>query len=372
MDLNQLEYFLRVAELGSINRAAKELGLSQPALSRSLSQLEHDLGQQLVVRCRTGITITEAGSILASRGLALLREAGAIREELANDPAGRVVVGMPAALRHLVTLPALQMMRSTSPGTAVRVHEGFNVFLRDMLKHGLLDIAVIAMEQVSDASIAPEMLVREPLVLVRSAKLAAPHDPARIEDVVEFPLALPGRPNAVRGIVDRAIRECRLTAEGSARAREPGALSGIRPMRAGRTDGDAEIRARGKGHRRHARSSHRRARASLGVCACIASDSTWRRSAGSRASSIAPSRMPSAAERGRAHPLSNDAPSLHRNSKNGSMMFGESASRARNSNSCQVLYVGHARRAGSDDFSCMFGDPDFRIECPPDAGSPSH
>src|SRR5262245_48185516 len=70
MDLNQLEYFLRVAELGSINRAAKELGLSQPALSRSLSQLEHDLGQQLVVRCRTGITITEAGSILASRGLA--------------------------------------------------------------------------------------------------------------------------------------------------------------------------------------------------------------------------------------------------------------------------------------------------------------
>ena len=45
MDLNQLEHFLRVAELGSINRAAKELGLSQPALSRSLSQLEHDLGQ---------------------------------------------------------------------------------------------------------------------------------------------------------------------------------------------------------------------------------------------------------------------------------------------------------------------------------------
>jgi Bacterial regulatory helix-turn-helix protein, lysR family len=73
MDLNQLEYFLRVAELGSINRAAKELGLSQPALSRSLSQLEQDLGQQLVVRCQTGITITEAGSILASRGLALLQ-----------------------------------------------------------------------------------------------------------------------------------------------------------------------------------------------------------------------------------------------------------------------------------------------------------
>jgi LysR family transcriptional regulator, nitrogen assimilation regulatory protein len=222
MDLNQLEYFLRVAELGSINRAAKELGLSQPALSRSLSQLEHDLGQQLVVRCRTGITITEAGSILASRGRALLREAGAIREELANDPAGRVVVGMPAALRHIVTLPALQVMRRSSPATAIRVHEGFNIFLRDMMKHGLLDMAVIAVEQVAEASIVPELLVREPLVLVRTADLPAPHAPVRIEDIVEFPLALPGRPNAVRGIVDRAIRECRLTAKVPLEPENPG------------------------------------------------------------------------------------------------------------------------------------------------------
>jgi LysR family nitrogen assimilation transcriptional regulator len=222
MDLNQLEYFLRVAELGSINRAAKELGLSQPALSRSLSHLEHELGQQLVVRCRTGVTITEAGSILALRGLALLREAGAIREELANDPAGRVVMGMPAALRHLVTLPALQVMRNKSPGTAVRVHEGFNAFLRDMMKHGLLDVAVIAVEQVSEVSIEPDMLVREPLVLVRSAKLPPPHAPARIEDLVEFPLALPGRPNAVRGIVDRAIREHRFAAKVPLEPENPG------------------------------------------------------------------------------------------------------------------------------------------------------
>src|SRR5262245_16351205 len=166
-----------------------------------------------LVHCPTGITITEAGSILASRGLALLREAAAIREELANDPAGRVVLGMPAALRHLVTVPALQAMRSVSLGTAVRVHEGLNVFLHDMLKHGLLDMAVIAMEPASEAAVAPDMVVREPLVLVRSASLPAPRAPARIEDIVAFPLALPGRPNAVRGIVDRAIRESRLGAK---------------------------------------------------------------------------------------------------------------------------------------------------------------
>jgi DNA-binding transcriptional LysR family regulator len=264
MDLNQIEHFLRVAELGSINRAAKELGLSQPALSRSLSQLEQDLGQQLVVRCRTGITITEAGSILASRGLALLREAGAIREALANDPAGRVVVGMPAALRHLVTLPALQAMRSTSPGIAVRVHEGFNVFLYDMMKHGMLDMAVIAVDQVSEVSIAPAMLLREPLVLVRSANLPPPHDPARIEDVVgtRSPRSseYAARHRGSRG--PRTAPDC----QRSARARKSRALSGIRSLRTGWTDGDAAIGARGTGHEWNARGADRWAGASLGLC----------------------------------------------------------------------------------------------------------
>jgi DNA-binding transcriptional LysR family regulator len=113
-------------------------------------------------------------------------------------------------------------MRNKSPGTAVRVHEGFNVFLRDMMNHGLLDMAVIAMEKPSETSIVPELLLREPLVLVRSAELPPPHDPAPVGDVVEFPLALPGRPNAVRGIVDRAIRECRLTAKIPLEPENPG------------------------------------------------------------------------------------------------------------------------------------------------------
>src|SRR5262249_61238773 len=116
--------------------------------------------QKVVAGRRTGIWIPEAGPLAASRGLALLREAGAIRAEPANAPAGRVVISMPAALRHLVTLPALRVMRSTSPGTAVRVHEGFNVFLRDMLNHGLLDMAVIPVGEGFEMSIAPPMLWR--------------------------------------------------------------------------------------------------------------------------------------------------------------------------------------------------------------------
>jgi DNA-binding transcriptional LysR family regulator len=98
-----------------------------------------------------------------------------------------------------------------SPGTALRVHEGLNAFLRDMTKQGMLDVAVIAVEQVPDAEFVPEARVREPLVLVRSDSLPPSHEPVRIEDVVEFPLALPGRPNIVRTIVDRALRRAGVT-----------------------------------------------------------------------------------------------------------------------------------------------------------------
>lgn len=202
---------MRVAEVGSINRAAKELGLSQPALSRSLTQLEHDLGQQLVVRCRTGITITEAGVILASRAESLLQMASTIREELTNEPAGRVVIGMPSALRQIITLPAIRIMRSQSPGTSIRIYEGLNVFLRDMLKQGVLDVAIIAVEQVPEAEFVPQTQIREPFVLTRSALLPALGPIATIEDVIAYPLALPGRPNVVRKIVDRELRKHNLS-----------------------------------------------------------------------------------------------------------------------------------------------------------------
>src|SRR5262249_56598051 len=87
---------------------------------------------------------------------------------------------------------------------------------------GMVDVAVIAVDQVSEVSMAPGMLLREPLVLVRSANLPPPHDHARVEDVVEFPLAHPGRPNTVRGIVDRAVRERRLTANVPLEPENPG------------------------------------------------------------------------------------------------------------------------------------------------------
>ena len=72
MNLKQLYYFVVIAECGNISQAAGRLGLSQPPLSRQLSQLEETLGVALVRRNAHGIQLTEAGRLMYNRAKDIL------------------------------------------------------------------------------------------------------------------------------------------------------------------------------------------------------------------------------------------------------------------------------------------------------------
>lgn len=72
MDLKQIEYFVRVAELGGFTRAAAALGIAQPALSRQVRLLEVELRQNLLARDGRGAVPTEAGRLLLAHGRGIL------------------------------------------------------------------------------------------------------------------------------------------------------------------------------------------------------------------------------------------------------------------------------------------------------------
>ena len=82
MDLKQLEYFVRVAELGSFTRAAIALNIAQPALSRQIRLLEVELKQNLLTRNGRGAVSTEAGKLLLAHGRGILHQVDRAREEL--------------------------------------------------------------------------------------------------------------------------------------------------------------------------------------------------------------------------------------------------------------------------------------------------
>ena len=72
MDIRHLRYFLAIAELGSITRAAAQLNVAQPALSLHVKNMEAELGTQLLLRSKSGVTPTEAGHLLMQRARAIL------------------------------------------------------------------------------------------------------------------------------------------------------------------------------------------------------------------------------------------------------------------------------------------------------------
>lgn len=204
MDLKQLEYFVRVAELGSFTRASVALDVAQPALSRQVRLLEVELRQNLLVRNGRGAIPTEAGRLLLEHGRGILHQVERAREELGRVRgalAGRVAIGLPPSLARVLAVPLTRAFRAQLPEARLSITEGLSTTMQEWLVTGRLDIAVLYNAQPSpDIEIAP--LQDEELLLVelRAPGLAEepPPPPITLAEVADLPLVIPSRPNAIR------------------------------------------------------------------------------------------------------------------------------------------------------------------------------
>lgn len=208
MDLRQLEYFVRVAELGSFTRASIELGVAQPALSRQVRQLEVELRQSLLSRNGRGAQPTEAGKLLLEHGRGILHQVAVAREELGaarGAMVGRVSIGLPPSLSRLITVPLTQAFRARLPEAMLTLTEGFSLQMYEALRVGKVDIAVLYNPERS-AELDAELLHEEELVLISRRSARASDAQVRLAEVAALPLILPSRPNAFRLLVDNQLR----------------------------------------------------------------------------------------------------------------------------------------------------------------------
>lgn len=204
MDLKQLEYFVRVAELGSFTKAALALDVAQPALSRQVRLLEVELRQNLLIRNGRGATPTEAGRLLMEHGRGILHQVARAREELGRVRgalAGRVAIGLPPSLARVLTVPLTRAFREQLPEASLSITEGLSTTMQEWLVTGRLDIAVLYNAQPApEIDIAPlqdeELLLVEP----RNPGLAEepPPPPVTLAEVAQMPLVIPSRPNSIR------------------------------------------------------------------------------------------------------------------------------------------------------------------------------
>lgn len=215
MDLKQLEYFVRVAELGSFTRASVVLEIAQPALSRQVRLLEVELRQNLLTRNGRGVTPTEAGKLLLEHGRGILHQVARTYEELGRVRgalAGRVCLGLPPSMSKALTVPITREFRKRLPNAALSVSEGLSIAMQEGLQTGRLDVALLynplPSAELETAPLLTESLFligrREPAPDGREADDAAPRT---LREVALLPLVIPSRPHAMRMLVEKQMAE---------------------------------------------------------------------------------------------------------------------------------------------------------------------
>ncbi|MBC3474397.1 MULTISPECIES: LysR substrate-binding domain-containing protein [Pseudomonas] len=145
MKLHQLKVLVTICESGSIQETARLLHLSQPALSKTIKELESSLGVPLLVRSNRGITTTEYGERLVRRARLMLEEANRAREEIAalkGEATGRVSIGVSPATPRAQVIAAINQFSARNPEVRLRIHEMRPSKLMEGLREGHLDLAL--------------------------------------------------------------------------------------------------------------------------------------------------------------------------------------------------------------------------------------
>ena len=214
--LRHIRAFLDIAALGSLTAAARVQGITQPALSRSLAELELLLGQQLFLRQGRRLILTEGGTLFrrhASLAMQSLDTAAAMLRP--DGPSATLTIGvLPTAATRLMPRVALRF-REVTPEVTLSIITGPHAYLMGLLRHGEVDLMIGRMPAAAEiAGLNFEHLYEESVVL--AARKGHPFAKAPVsEAMTQCPLVLPPK----GAIIRRAVEEY-LTAQG---------LSGLRP-----------------------------------------------------------------------------------------------------------------------------------------------
>ncbi|WP_374410335.1 LysR family transcriptional regulator [Novosphingobium colocasiae] len=208
MNLRSLRYFLKVAESGSITRAALSLHITQPSLTQHLRHLEEHFGLPLFMRHGRGVILTEAGKALRLKADILIDQIDSLPSELESSqsrPRGTLSVGMPISWSELVTYPIIERFRREFPEVRIKLSINASEALAEAMNANELQLAVLV-ETDEQETFRSKPLVEDGLFLLGPAgsdisKLKS----VTLKDVASYPMILPLNLTMVMRRIDRAL-----------------------------------------------------------------------------------------------------------------------------------------------------------------------
>lgn len=196
MNLKQLEHLLAVAETGSFSRAAEQLHLTQPALSRSVRMLEAELDALLLDRMGRRNQLTPMGETVAVRAKQLLFEAEELRRSVAllkGGSAGAISVGLGSGPGVMLMTPLMTHVAQNHPDVQLTITRGAIELQMRQLRERLLDALVIDMRSIAPADDLVVELAAEMRggFVCRSDHPLVSNSPNGVsfEDLLHYPLA---------------------------------------------------------------------------------------------------------------------------------------------------------------------------------------
>ncbi|KQZ19278.1 LysR family transcriptional regulator [Mesorhizobium sp. Root552] len=151
--LRQLQYFVAVAEQGTVSRAAQNLSISQSSVTEAIKELESDLGVELFERHPRGLNITHKGHQFLRHATKILSGVSDARRAFFGEQAaapGRLQLGVTSMVAGYVLSDLLARYRRANPAVEISAIEDNGDYLEHLLVGGKLDVAVMVTSNLRD------------------------------------------------------------------------------------------------------------------------------------------------------------------------------------------------------------------------------
>lgn len=212
IDFELYRIFYVVAQHKNITKASEELLISQPAISKSIKNLEEQLGGQLFIRTKRGVNLTEEGKEFYNyikQAIEYINNAERKFTELKNLDTGCIKIGVGSTLTKDFLLPYLEIFHTKYPKIDIQIVTDAPNALTDKLKNGLIDLIILKTDNYDnepDITIIKCQEIHD-CFIVNSSYKELIDKKVSIKELNNYPLILPSKGSNTRTFLDNLAKQ---------------------------------------------------------------------------------------------------------------------------------------------------------------------